>query len=157
MDHDKALRDQLVALLQGGQAYETFDQIVGSFKAKHRGLVPVGAEHSPWEILEHTRIAQRDILDFSRNDKGNYKGKDWPKDYWPKKPAPPNAAAWKKSLDQFHADREALEQLARKGDLYRVFPWGDGQTLLRENLLAADHNAHHLGQMVILRRLLGDE
>ena len=157
MNSDKSLRDHLVSFLRGGQAYESFDEIVGSFKPNHRGMVPAGAEHSPWEVLEHIRIAQRDILDFSRNDKGTYEEKDWPDAYWPKKPSPPNAGAWKKSIEQFHLDRKALEQLARKGDLYRVFPWGDGQTLLREILLAADHNAHHLGQLVILRRLLGDE
>jgi len=157
MDEDKAFRDHLVALLKGGQAYESFDQIVGGFKAKHRGVVPSGAEHSPWEIFEHMRITQRDILDFSRNDKGTYKEKDWPDEYWPTRPGPPNPTAWKKSVEQFHADRKALQGLARKGDLLRAFPWGDGQTLLRELLLAADHNAHHLGQLVILRRLLGDE
>jgi uncharacterized damage-inducible protein DinB len=157
MDEEKSLREHLVTLLKGGQAYESFEVIVASFKPKHRGTVPPGADHSPWEILEHMRIAQRDILDYSRNEKGDYREKDWPDDYWPKKPAPPNASAWKKSVEKFHADRRALVQLARKGDLFRVFPWGEKQTLLRELLLAADHNSHHLGQLVILRRLLGDE
>ncbi len=157
MDQDKALREHLVNLLKGGQAFETFDKIVGGFRPKHRGIVPSGSEHSPWEILEHIRIAQRDILDYSRNEKGTYQDKDWPDEYWPKKSKPPNSTAWATSVKQFHADNRALQKLAQKRDLFRAFPWAPDHTLLRELLLAAEHNAHHLGQLVILRRLLGDE
>jgi hypothetical protein len=149
------LRDQLLKLLRGGQAHADFDAAIKGLPVTARGKRPKGAQHSPWEILEHMRIAQWDILDFSRNK--DYAPMKWPDDYWPKTPAPPNAKAWSKSARAFHADLEAMCDLIAnpKADLYAPIPHGDGQTLLREALLLADHNAYHLGQLVLVRRLLG--
>jgi hypothetical protein len=106
-------------------------------------------------LLEHMRLAQWDIVDFSRNSK--YKEKQWPEDYWPKNPAPASALDWEKSIRSFHSDLEAMKDLVRdpKTDLFQNIPWGDGQTILREAMLVADHNAHHLGQLIDIRRLLG--
>ena len=156
MNELQSLRDHVVSLLRGGQAYEPFDAIVGEFTGADRGRVPAGAEHSAWQVLEHLRIAQRDILDFSQNEEGRYQELKWPDDYWPTNPEPPTAESWEQSVRAFLEDRGALEALAREEqrDLFRPFPWGSGQTLLREILLAADHQAYHLGQLVLLRRLL---
>lgn len=156
MDELDALRSHLVTMLQGGHAFDTFDEIVGSFRPDKRGLAPAGAERSPWQILSHIVIAQRDILDFSRNQNGDYIEKRWPQDYWPASPEPPSNEAWDNAAAQFHADREAMEELiaADESDLFGAFPWGDGQTLLREALLVAEHNAYHLGQLVTLRELV---
>ena len=155
MTNDRALRKHVIALLDGGQACATFDDIVGDFPAKQRGEIPKGLPHSAWMLLEHMRIAQWDILDFSRNSK--YKAMKWPDDYWPKTPAPPGAAAWDKSVKSFHEDLDAMKALVSdpKTDLFAKLPWGEGQTILREALLIADHNSHHLGQLIDVRRLLG--
>lgn len=155
MTNDQALRKHVVALLDGGQAYATFDDIVGVFPARQRGEIPKGLPHSAWMLLEHMRIAQWDILDFSRNPK--YKAMKWPDDYWPKAPAPPNVVAWDKSVKSFHEDLDAMKALVTdpKTDLFAKLPWGEGQTILREALLIADHNSHHLGQLIDVRRLLG--
>lgn len=155
MTNDQALRKHVVALLDGGQAYATFDDIVGVFPARQRGEIPKGLPHSAWMLLEHMRIAQWDILDFSRNPK--YKAMKWPDDYWPKTPAPLGAAAWDKSVKSFHEDLDAMKALVTdpKTDLFAKLPWGEGQTILREALLIADHNSHHLGQLIDVRRLLG--
>jgi DinB superfamily len=120
-----------------------------------RGKRPRGAEHSAWEILEHLRIAQWDILEFSRNPK--HKSPDWPKGYWPSAAEPPDDRAWDKSVSAFRKDLKAMcDLLADKStDLFAKIPHGDGQTILREALLTADHNAYHLGELVLLRRLLG--
>ena len=151
-----SLRDHVLALLRGGQAYETFEAIVGGFPPSLRGVVAPHAEHSAWQILEHMRIAQRDILDFSRNENGMYVELKWPEDYWPATAAPPADNGWDAAIEAFLADRAALEALVLdpRKDLFAPFPWGDGQTLLREALLAADHASYHLGQIVIVRRLL---
>ena len=155
MTNDTAVRKHLLALLDGGQAYATFDDIVGDFPAKHRGEIPKGLPHSAWMLLEHMRLAQWDILDFSRNSK--YKSMKWPDDYWPNSPAPPNAAAWDKSRKSFRNDLDAMKKLVSdpKTDLFAKIPWGEGQTILREALLIADHNSHHLGQLIDVRRLMG--
>jgi len=155
MPNDAALRQHLIKLLKGGEAHVVFEDAVKDFPAKLRGATPDGAEHSPWQVLEHLRLAQEDILDFSVNPK--YKPREWSKEYWPETAAPPNATAWDKSVDTYLADREALCVLVAdpKTDLYAEIPHGEGQTILREALVAADHNAYHLGQLVLLRRLLG--
>jgi uncharacterized damage-inducible protein DinB len=155
MTHDKALRQHLVKLITGGDAHADFDQAIDKFPAELRGKTPKGAEHSPWQLLEHLRLAQQDILDFSVNP--DYKAKEWPKEYWPEKPAPPDAKAWDKSVKAYHVDRKAICDLIEneKTDLFAKIPHGDGQTILREALLVADHNAYHLGQLVLLRRQLG--
>jgi hypothetical protein len=154
-DHDKALRKQLVELLTGGQAHAKFEEAVADLPAKLRGQKPKGMPHSPWMLLEHLRITQEDILDFSRDPK--YVAPKWPEGYWPKTVAPPNASAWNKSIAAFHKDVKAMQALISnpKTDLFVRIPWGEGQTILREALLAADHNAYHIAQLVDVRRLLG--
>jgi hypothetical protein len=152
------LRKQLKALLDGGQAHATFEKAVKGLPAKLRGEVPEGLPYSAWQLLEHIRLAQRDILEFSRNEDGSYKPTKWPEGYWPKKAAPPNAEAWEASVKKVREDRATFEKLieaADDADLIEPFAWGDGQNLLREALLIADHEAYHVGEMILLRRLLG--
>jgi hypothetical protein len=119
-----------------------------------RGRKPDGAPHTPWQLLEHIRIAQWDILEFSRSAK--HKSPKWPDEYWPKTEEPPNDKAWDQSVKQVLADLDARQKLVAdaKHDLFAEIPHGDGQTLLRETLLVADHNAYHLGELVIIRRIL---
>jgi len=153
--HGKQLRDHIIYLLNGGGAHARFDDSVKDLPEELRGIRPEGFPHTAWMLLEHLRLAQWDILEFSRNSK--YKSPEWPKGYWPKTEAPPSAAAWNKSIQQFRKDLKSMQDLVAnpKTDLLAPIPWGDGQTILREALLAADHNAYHLGQLVDLRRLLG--
>jgi hypothetical protein len=155
MSQDKALRQHLIKLLNGGEAHADFDQVTDDFPVELRGKTPQGAEHSPWKQLEHLRLAQWDILDFSRNPQ--YKAMEWPKDYWPDADAPADPKAWDKSVDAFREDLKAMCDLVEneKTDLFAKIPHGDGQTILREALVLADHNAYHLGQLLLLRRLLG--
>lgn len=152
------LRQQLKALLDGGQAHARFDQAVKGLPAKLQGVVPDGLPYSAWQLIEHIRLGQRDILDFSRNDDGSYHELKWPDEYWPKNPEPPSAQAWQESVEQIREDRKAFEKLIDSVDdsgLIKPFPWGKGQNLLREALLIADHEAYHVGELVLLRRLLG--
>src|SRR5580700_5581304 len=154
-DHEQSLRKHLLELLGGGEAHAKFEDVIKDLPPKLRGAKPVKFPHSPWMLLEHLRLAQWDILEFSRNAK--YLSPDWPSGYWPKTEAPPNVAAWSKSIQQFRRDLNAMQKLVAnpKTDLFARIPWGDGQTVLREALLVADHNAYHLAQLVDLRRLLG--
>jgi len=154
-DQDKALRQHLLDLLAGGHAHAKFEDVIKDFPEKLRGAKPANFPHSPWMLLEHLRIAQWDILEFSRNSK--HVSPDWPGGYWPKAEAPPNDDAWDQSVKSVHADFKAVRDLVSnpKTDLFARIPWGDGQTILREALLVADHNAYHLGQLVDIRRLLG--
>ena len=155
MDSDQLLRKHLLELLDGGYAHASFDQVIEGFPARLRGEIPQGLAHSAWMLLEHMRIAQWDILDFSRNP--NYKALKWPADYWPKNPVPADALAWEKSIERFHNDLEAMKKIVSdpKTDLFAKILWGEGQTIAREAMLIADHNSHHLGQLIDLRRLLG--
>ena len=155
MSHDTALREHLVSLLSEGNAHATFDDAVKDLPAELRGKRPEGAQHSPWQLLEHLRIAQWDILEFSRNPK--HKSPEWPKEYWPASPEPPDDKAWDKSVHAFRKDLKAMCDLVKdeSTDLYAKIPHGDGQTILREALLTADHNAYHVGQLVLQRVLLG--
>jgi hypothetical protein len=143
-DHEQSLRKHLLELLAGGSAHAKFDDVIKGLPPKLRGAKPANFPHTAWMLLEHLRLAQRDILDFSRNPK--HVSPPWPSGYWPKTEAPPNAAAWNKSIQQFRRDLKAMQALVanRKTDLFARIPWGDGQTILREALLVADHNAHHL-------------
>ena len=152
---DAALREHVLELLTGGHAHATFEQAVKNLPVELRGKVPNGAEHSPWQLLEHLRIAQRDILEFSRNAK--HQSPKWPEGYWPKEKAPADEKDWDKSVRAFKKDLKELCALVEdeKTDLFAKIPHGDGQTVLREALLTADHNAYHIGQLVLVRRLLG--
>jgi hypothetical protein len=154
-DHDQSLRKHLLELLAGGSAHAKFEDVVKGLPARLRGVKSAKFPHTAWMLLEHLRLAQRDILEFSRNPK--HTSPPWPSGYWPKTEAPPTAAAWNKSVLQFRRDLKAMQGLVanRKTDLFARIPWGDGQTILREALLVADHNAYHLAQLVDLRRLLG--
>jgi hypothetical protein len=149
-----SLREHLANLLKMEGAHIAFDEAVIDFPAHLRGVKPKGAPHSAWQLLEHMRLAQEDILDFSRNP--DYKEKKFPDDYWPPEDAPPNGAAWDKSIREFQHDLKEMQALIAnpKHDLEAAIPHGDGQTLLREALLVADHNAYHLGQLMFLRKML---
>ena len=153
--NDAALREHLVKLLTEAQAHATFEQAVKGLPVELRGKVPKGAEHSAWQLLEHLRIAQLDILEFSRNAK--HESPAWPEGYWPKEKAPADEKAWDKSARAFKRDLNEMVELVQneKTDLLAKIPHGDGQTILREALLLADHNAYHVGQLVLVRRLLG--
>ena len=148
------LRKHLLALLRMEGAHLTFDEAVKGFPIELRGAKPKGAPHTPWQLLEHLRIAQWDILDFSRNPA--YQEMKWPDDYWPKTEAPPAAAAWDQGVEQFRRDLKSMEALVSDAsvDLTARIPHGTGQTVLREALLVADHNAYHLGQLVFVRKML---
>lgn len=150
---DQPVRELLAKMLSSEDAHAGFDAAVNGIPEEFRGK-RAGA-HSPWELIEHIRIAQHDILDFSRNK--DYEEMEWPKDYWPASPAPPSAAEWNRSIEAFHDDREGLRQLALDTsiDLSARIPHGSGQTYLREILLAADHTAYHVGQLILARQLLG--
>jgi len=155
MEHDAVLRKQLISLLTENNAHAGFEDAVKDMPVKLRGQVPKGAEHSPWQLLEHLRIAQWDILDFSRNP--DYETLKWPEDYWPKSPEPPTENSWDQSVHSFRNDLKELCDLVsdKSTDLFAKIPHGDGQTILREALLTADHNAYHVGQLILVRRLLG--
>jgi uncharacterized damage-inducible protein DinB len=155
MAESDALRQHLLDLLRGRNAHADFDTVVADFPSRMRGVKPPGAPHTAWQLLEHMRIAQSDILEFSRDAK--HKSPAWPEGYWPKTEAPPSAASWNNSLRSFRADLKAMAKLVadKKTDLFAQIPHGTGQTILREALLVADHNSYHLGQLVLLRRLLG--
>ena len=135
-------------------AHLSFDEAVKGFTVKLRGAKPKGAPHTPWQLLEHLRIAQWDILDFSRNPA--YQEMKWPDNYWPKTETPPDAAAWDHSVEQFRRDLKAMEELVSDAsvDLTARIPHGTGQTVLREALLVVDHNSYHLGQLVFVRKML---
>ena len=149
-----SLRKHLDSLLRMKGAHLSFEAAVADFPVALRGAKPAGVPHSAWELLEHMRIAQEDILDFSRNP--NYREKKFPDDYWPAGEAPPNEEAWTRSVEQFQSDVQEMQALiAHTGhDLLAKIPHGKGQTLLREALLVADHNAYHLGQLMFLRKML---
>lgn len=151
---DQSLRQHVLYLLAGGGAHLKFEDALKGLPPKLRGARPARFPHSIWMLLEHMRLAQWDILEFSRNAK--HVSPAWPAGYWPKAEAPPNAAAWNKTVQQFRRDLKAMQTLVAnpKTDLFAGIPWGDGQTILREALLVADHNAYHLGQLLDVRRLL---
>jgi hypothetical protein len=153
--HDSSLRRHLIELLKGGSAHARFEEVIAGIPVKLRGQKSSGLPHSLWMLLEHMRIGQWDILEFSRHRK--HVSPDWPKGFWPRTEAPPSASAWNASIKKFRQDLKAMQDLVAnpKTDLHARIPWGDGQTVLREALLVADHNAYHLAQLVDVRRLLG--
>ena len=151
---DTAVRDLLVKVLDWEDSHVGFDKAVDGVPEHMRGA-QVSGLHSPWELVEHLRITQHDILDFCRNK--DYEEMEWPQDYWPTTPAPPSASAWDESVEQFKRDRESLRRMGSDPnvDLTARIPHGDGQTYMREFVLAADHAAYHVGQLVQVRQLLG--
>jgi hypothetical protein len=155
-DNDKAVREHVLYLLGGGGAHAKFDVVIADFPAGLRGQKVKGLPYSAWMLLEHMRLAQWDILEFSRDEK--HVSPAWPEGYWPKSAAAPSAREWSASVRAFQKDLNAMMALVAnpRTDLYAKIPWGDGQTILREALLMADHNAYHLGQLVTVRRLLGE-
>lgn len=152
---EESLRQHLVRLLDGRGAHADFDRAVAGLPPEARGRRPEGMPHSPWEVLEHLRLAQEDILEFSRDP--DWVSPEWPEGYWPASAEPPEEAAWEGSVEAFRAGLEAMKDLVRdpERDLHQPLPWGAGQTLLREALLLADHNAYHAGELVAVRRMLG--
>ena len=156
MESTDALRSQLSRYLEWHEAHAGFDAAVKDVPFAAQGQQPAGLPHSPWQLLEHVRIAQADILDFCRN--ADYVHKKWPDDYWPKTPAPPTAQAWDESVAAYRRDRKAMQELASDTavDLFARIPHGEKQTYLREVLLVADHASYHVGQLVLVRQLLGN-
>jgi hypothetical protein len=154
-DANHALREHLLYLLDGGGAHVHFEDAVRDFPAELRGRKPAHSPYTAWQLLEHMRIAQWDIVDFCVNP--NYKEMEWPDGYWLKTSAPLDDNAWDDSVRRFTADLNRMQELVRNSrtDLLAKIPWGSGQTILREALLVADHNAYHLGELVLVRRLLG--
>ncbi len=155
MSDDKMLREQLAKIIDWNEAHADFHAAVDDFPAKLRGRVPDGLPHSAWQLLEHIRLALWDILEFSRD--ARHKSPKWPEGYWPKTKAPASAEAWDKSVKAIDQHLDAMRKLVSdpSRDLFAPLPHGTGQTLLRQALLAADHNAYHLGQLVLVRRALG--
>jgi uncharacterized damage-inducible protein DinB len=155
MSQDAPLREHLQKLLDWQDAHVDFDSAVEGIAPEHRGSAAAGIPFSPWQLLEHLRITQQDILDFCRN--AAYRERAWPKEYWPPSSSPPADSAWDESIEQCRRDRSALKRLAADPalDLFARIPHGAGQTYLRELLLVADHNSYHVGQLVLVRRGLG--
>jgi len=152
---ETALRELLGRMLAWEDAHVGFESAVDGIPPELRGTQPAGAPHSPWQILEHLRRAQTDILDFCVN--AEYQELEWPADYWPPSPEPPEPGSWDESVAAFKSDRRALQKLAADPatDLSARIAHGSGQTILRELMLIADHNAYHIGQLVLVRQLLG--
>jgi len=155
MEQEEALRRHLVKLLSGRQAHVSFDDVSNRIPVDMRGVNQLEVAHTAWQILEHLRIAQSDILEFSRDE--NHVSPSFPEGYWPADASPPDSDSWEKSIAAFKSDLCAMQDLVIDPgtDLFAEIPWGTGQTVLREALLVADHNSYHLGEFVMLRRLLG--
>jgi len=155
MNQDQSLRNHLVAMLEGGHSHNSFEKVVADWKPELRGVRPEGANHSAWELVEHIRIAQWDILEFSRSSR--HTSPKWPDGYWPETAEAPNVEAWDESIEWLGEDLKLM--LARildpKVDLHARFAHGDGQTLLKEALTLATHNSYHIGQLMTLRGILG--
>ncbi len=152
---DRSVREHVIYILQGGGAHLDFDKAIRGLPFDLRGAKVAGVPHSPWRLLEHLRICQWDILEFSRNP--DHVSPDFPDGYWPDTDEPPDDLAWNKSIQAFRDDLQAMIDLVSDSNtnLFAKIPHGDGQTILREALLVADHNAYHLGQLVLLRKALG--
>ncbi len=153
-NNESTLRQQLVTAIRGRESQIDFDSAVKDFPPDRHGVKPAGAPHTAWQLLEHMRIAQHDILEFSRDP--NHKSPHWPEGYWPPSEAPPDARAWETTVKAFKHDARELERLVQDPQqaLFQPFSHGDGQTLLREALLVATHNSYHLGQLVFLKKML---
>lgn len=152
---ERAVRDQVIFLLRQGNAHMSFDEAVADFPPERINERPPHVPYSPWQLLEHLRLTQRDILGFIRDP--DYEEGQWPADYWPPTAATTDAAGWQATISAFRADAATLQELAAdpQRELHAAIPWGDGQTLLRELLVIADHNAYHIGEFAILRQVMG--
>ena len=155
MNTDKILRQQIIKLINKSEAHMDFDETVKNFPMDHINDKFTNGTYTFWHLLEHIRITQSDILNFIVNR--NYKDLEWPKDYWPAASEKADAKDWKKTIDFFHKDMKKLSDIIKnpKTDLYKKIEWGDGQTILREALLVADHNAYHIGEFAIMRQVMG--
>lgn len=155
MDHDKQLRQQLSKVMDWNEAHADFSAAIADFPVEERGRVPDGLPYSAWQLLEHIRLALWDIVEFSHD--ARHKSPDWPEGYWPKTATPPTTTAWDNSVKSIRHHLEEMRELISdsKRDLFAPIPHGSGQTLLRQALLIADHNAYHLGQLVLVRKALG--
>ena len=153
--NDESIRKHVLYLLRGGGAHVSFDDFVKSFPPDLCNRQIEGLPYTPWQVLEHMRLAQWDILEFSRDP--DHVSPEFPKGYWPNPDDPGNPTLWKETIDQFRNDLQQMEALVEDPatDLHAKLPHGDGQTVLREILVAADHNAYHLGQLMFVRRMLG--
>jgi hypothetical protein len=147
------LIDELVHLLQGGNAHANFKKAIADLPVGLRGAKPDKLPYSIWQLVEHIRLAQWDMLEFSRDS--SHQSPEWPEGYWPKEPEPKDDAAWNHSVKQIDQDLDELIGLVKKGDLFKKIPHGDGQNILREALQAADHTAYHIAEIIVIRRLLG--
>jgi hypothetical protein len=155
MNAESVVREQLLHLLRGGNAHMTFEEAVEDFPMASINTVFPNGTYTPWHLLEHLRITQWDILDFIRNP--HYQEMDWPKDYWPSQEQKATEEDWKQTIRSFQADMKALQALVTdlQTDLYAAIPHGTGQTIFREALLVADHNAYHIGEFAIMRQVMG--
>jgi hypothetical protein len=155
MNKDEILRENLLALLTGEHARMSFEDAVREFPMDRINEHFPNSDYTPWDLLEHIRLAQEDILDFIKNQ--NYREREWPKDYWPEKRKKATRADWEKSVKGFNSDFKELESIIKtpKTDLYRGIPWGDGITILREIVTVANHNAFHLGEFAMMRQAMG--
>jgi len=151
--NDQLLIDELVKLLQGGGAHAGFKKAVAGLPPQLRGAKAHSLPYTIWQLVEHIRIAQWDMLEFSKD--GNHQSPEWPDDYWPKEIAPSDNAAWDRSVEQIENDLDEFIKLVKNADLYAPIPHGSGQTLLREALQVADHTAYHIAEIIVIRRLLG--
>lgn len=154
MKKDDTLRAELADLLTSGGAHASFDKALKGFPLADAGKLPKGVPWSAWQLLEHMRIAQADILEYISTP--DYREKKWPEEYWPKDSSPPSAKAWQKSVRMFQSDQKKLAAMLETNDPFRPIPFANNKTLLKELLLVADHNAYHLGEFVLLRKLLGN-
>jgi len=156
MDDQSSLRSHIVEQLTGQNAHAGLQKSIEGLERKDLGVVPEGCAHSVWMLVEHIRIAQYDVLDFSRNP--NYKPLSWPDEYWPENPSPADQSEWNRTVSSIHKDRQQMVNLVEdtENDLLEPFPHGNGQTLFREAMLIVDHNAYHIGQIVQLRRIMGN-
>lgn len=152
---DRILRKQFIPFLRGQGTHADFQTAVKDFPAEHYGDRPSGCPHSAWQLVQHIRLALHDLLDFCTNS--DYTSPKWPDEYWPKDPAPPSKEAWREAVAAVQQDIEAFERLIGDpaSNIYANIPWGDGQNLLREALLAGDHTSYHTGQIILIRQFLG--
>ncbi len=154
-NEDGAVRKALLEFISGGNAHASIDDAVKDFPAALYAKKPEGSPHTAWQLLEHIRITLHDLVDFCRNP--DYSAPKWPDGYWPKKDAPTSADLWNASVKDLKSDLQEFEKMLKAPDvdLYAKIPWGEGQTILREILLAGDHTSYHVGQLILLRKQLG--